>query len=618
MKNKRDLLKTAGNTNDNNNDSKNRKLYLHKLIEQLMIDVDSVERSEIPQGQKTAKYKSLATKFKNALFNDRRKFRGNGLKNRISLKTYSNYLSRTRRLFDDKLHHSFIKELTKLIKKYEGYEYSELFKSWLEEDPALIRIQILELQKKLKNGLILIDKYKPKSKNTALIKSYPEWSKSIKNGTLIDDVKIGENLLNDISEIKINHEIMYHLTMDKNERAAIKIKSDNSLKNKKRNTVTIDYKQYLNAISELLSRPNEVFNSENRKTIAPLAFALAAVSGRRMIEIILTGKFKRIGKYKILFSGQAKKRTEDDNFEREIYTLVDSNLFIKKIKFLRSLPAFHDIDSLILDNAVEGRRIRNEKIIINSVFSSSLNQFTKSFFNDDQRVFKDTRSLYARIVYEKYFKFDSRWSNVDEDVFFAEILGHDDDETQLHYKQFKLENFDTKYIPIEQDNQRLIALQKLDDDMPSLARFDAAVKIHNWVKAQVEANPDAKITTYSIRSALKSKPTTVAKYLQHTAEALGLKRDPENGWLKRDTSDVNIVVTDRTNESDVDVDETKTEIVEDVAECREPDEQPQFTAQQLINKSWLVQYTYQGQGYVWTGDADNIGDAINRAWKKHK
>lgn len=598
---------------------KNQKLHLHKLINQLINDVDSIEKSDIPQGQKTAKYKALATKFKNALFNDRRKFRGKGLNNRITLKTYSNYLSRTRKLFDNKIHHSFTSELNKLVKKYANYEYAELFKKWLDEEPSQIRIQLLELQKKLKNGMILIDKYKPNSKNTTLIKLYPEWSKSIKNGTLIDDVKIGEDLLNDLSKIKVNHEIMYHLTMDQNERATIKIKADNSLKNKKRNTVTINYQKYLNAIYGILSRPDTTFNDVQRKTISPLVFALAAVSGRRMIEIILTGQFKRTDKYKVMFSGQVKKRTENENFEREIYTLIDSNLFIQKIKLLRSLPALQNIDELISDNVVDGRLIRNDKIVINSVFSRHLNQFTKDFFNDERRVFKDTRSLYTRIVYEKYFKSDSRWSNVDEDVFFAEILGHDDDETQLHYKQFKLDSFDSEYVPAEQENLRLIALHELDNDMPGLARFDSAVKIHNWVKEQVAANSDATITTYSIRKALTTKPTTVAKYLNHAAEALGLKKDPDSGRLKKRNDNIEIVVTDKTNIPVVDEkDVIKTEIVQNVKEVQDVEEQPQFTAQQLIDKSWLVQYIYRGKACVWTGSANNMGDAINKAWKEHK
>lgn len=623
MNKKNELLEKQDQTINNNKHKKTHiKLDLHALIEQLIQNVEVVEKSNIPQGQKTAKYKALAIKFKNALFNDRRKYRGNGLKNRISLKTYSNYLSRTRKLFDKKLHHNFINAINKLIRKYANSEYSDLFKSWLNQKPDQIRINLSELQSKLKNGLILIDKYKPNSKNTALTKSYPEWSKSIKNGTLIEDVKIGENLLNDLDKIKVNHEIMYHLTMDKNERAAIKIKEDNSLKNKKRNTVTIDYKRYLNSINDILSRPEITFNHEERNAIAPLAFALAAVSGRRMIEIISTGQFKKIGKYKVAFSGQAKKRTEKENFEREIYLLIDSNLFIRKVKLLRSLPALKDIYEVIENNYAEGRLIRNEKVVINSVYSRSLNSFAKNFFNDDRRVFKDTRSLYARIVYEIYFKHDKRWANVDEDVFFSEILGHDDDNTQLHYKQFKLENFDAKYTPSVQENHILIALQKLDNDMPSLARSGAAVKIHNWVKEQISANPHAKITTYSIRKALTVKPTTVARYLEYVAPALGLKKDPKNGWLKKESDDIQTIVINKKNER-VDDEKNITKIDEDVkgvqeVEEKEEEEQPQFKAQLLIDQSWLVQYTYKGKAYVWTGSAEDMGDAINKAWKERK
>lgn len=616
MKKKNEVL---GKNQDLSNSYSLRKIDLNKLINDLINDVESVEQSTLPQGQKTAKYKALATKFKNALFNDRRKFRGKGLSNRISLKTYSNYLSRTRKLFDKKLHHSFKNEINKLIKKYiKNTEYNNLFKQWLVEEPAEIRMQLLELQNKLKNGMILIDKYKPDSKNTALIKAHPEWAKSIKNGTLIDDVKVGEKLLNDLSKIKVNHEIMYNLVMDQNERAAIKIKSDKSLKNKKRNTVKIDYEQYLNKIYQILAAPESIFNDLQRKTIAPLAFALAAVSGRRMIEIILTGQFKKTGKYTVLFKGQVKKRIEKDNFEREIYTLIDSKLFINKINFLRSLPALDGIDLIVQKNIDEDRKIRNEKTIINAIFSKYLSSFTKQFFNDDRRVFKDTRAIYARIVYEKYFKKDPRWANVDEDVFFAEILGHDDDETQLHYKQFKLENFNTNYTPVIPENQKLIELQKIDDEMPGLAGRNAAVKIHNWVKEQIEANPDANITTYSIRKALTVKPTVVARYLERAADALGLAKSEDNGWLEKQPEQSSIVIKDN-YESETDKSEKNENIsVEETNIVSDDDEQPQFTAQQLINKEWLVQYTYKNKAYVWTGNADNIGDAINKAWKNHK
>ncbi|XIW18978.1 hypothetical protein AB2H60_24685 (plasmid) [Escherichia coli] len=41
-------------------------------------------------------------------------------------------------------------------------------------------------------------------------------------------------------------------------------------------------------------------------------------------------------------------------------------------------------------------------------------------------MFKDSRAIYARIAYEMFSR-RSSLENVDEDVFFMEILGHDDE-----------------------------------------------------------------------------------------------------------------------------------------------------------------------------------------------
>ena len=65
-----------------------------------------------------------------------------------------------------------------------------------------------------------------------------------------------------------------------------------------------------------------------------------------------------------------------------------------------------------------------------------------------------------------------------------------------------------------------------------------------------------------------------------------------------------------------------TKIDEDVKGVQEveeeEEEQPQFKVQLLIDQSWLVQYTYKGKAYVWTGSAEDMGDAINKAWKERK
>lgn len=599
-----------------------RKIDFNKLSSQLLSDVDSIEKSEISQGLKTSKYKSLASKFKNALFNDKRKFRGKSLEKRISLKTYANYLSRTRRLFDDRLHHSFFKEIDKLATKYP--DYNSIFKSWHKKDASTIRIEMISLTNKLKDCIILVEKYKPQTKNTVLKKSYPEWAKSIENDTIIEDSETAKSLLNELDKVKINHEIMYHLTLDATEKSAIKIKTDDNLRKKKRNTVLINYPAYISEINKILHLPVEAFDGFTRASIAPLCFALAASSGRRMIEILYTGEVKRISKYKISFTGQAKKRSENDNVEREIYTLVDSRLFIKKLDVLRNSPALSDIYEIINKNPEHITKTDNMKI--NSIFQDPLNIFAKSFFNDKNRVFKDTRAIYARIVYEKYFNKDKRWKNVDEDVFFSEILGHDDEETQLHYKQFKLEDFDPNFNAIVGENMRLEALKELDEDMPGLARQNSAVKIHDWVKEQISINPDANITTYSIRKALTVKPTVVARYMEFVADALDLEKD-DGKFVRKEDAKNKIVVSDEdeyiNNDSaqNDDNDEASTEntkLKENNETTSTEDETPQFTAIQLVTKDWLVQFVYKGKPCVWTGKANNMGDAINKAWSENK
>ncbi len=62
-----------------------------------------------------------------------------------------------------------------------------------------------------------------------------------------------------------------------------------SLAIKKRNVVVIDYPRYMQAIYNIINSPISSFDLTTRRGMAPLAFALAALSGRRMIEIMLQG-----------------------------------------------------------------------------------------------------------------------------------------------------------------------------------------------------------------------------------------------------------------------------------------------------------------------------------------
>ncbi|UGE35070.1 telomere resolvase (plasmid) [Escherichia coli] len=110
--------------------------------------------------------------------------------------------------------------------------------------------------------------------------------------------------------------------------------------------VVIDYPKYMQAIYDIINSPATLNNLNTRSGMAPLAFALAALSGRRMIEIMYQGTFTVSGKYTVDFLGQAKKRTSDD-ITRKIYTLCEAKTFVYLINVLRSCPAASDFDDVV-------------------------------------------------------------------------------------------------------------------------------------------------------------------------------------------------------------------------------------------------------------------------------
>ena len=385
----------------------------------------------------------------------------------------------------------------------------------------------------------------------------------------------------------------------------------------------------MQAVYKLLSAPIASFNLSTRIGMAPLAFALAAVSGRRMIEIMWTGESKQVAKDRVDFVGQAKKRT-DKKEAREIYTLFDADMFMEKLTAIRQCPAVADFDDVIegygeLDS-------RSQKGRINAVLAKAFNPWVKKFFNDERRVYKDSRAIYARIAYERWFRTDPRWASVDEDVFFSELLGHDDESTQMHYKQFKLHNFSQTWKPeTGEENARLAALQKLDDAMLDFARGDSGVKLHEVTKGIIAENPDAKITNSKLREYGFSSPL-IRRYLEFAASALG-QVVGENGQYQVVNSVPEIVINaedaepeesedDDEGEDDDDDDDIENEELE-IEEEAEPEikkpERPRFgAASRNDNGEWVIKFEYAGQHYSWTGETDTLREAMIKAWATYQ
>lgn len=619
-----------------------QKIKFGELVNDLVNRVNQIDASDLPQGEKTRKYKAEARKFNNALFLDKRRYRGQGLKRRITLNTFNAYLSRARKKFDDRLHHHFYSDLERLIKKYPAY--SNELSEWQKLPAAGVRQRRSELLDRLKSAMSVAEMASPVKFGTAagnkklesLAKRFPDWAVYLRDCMTIDykepqkalyaALEQGSRLLDDLGSLRVNHEILYHLTLSTAERTSIQNRWENVLSEKKRSTITLDYPTYMQRLMDILTAPVESFDLTTRAGMAPLAFALAAVSGRRMIEIMVQGEFEPVNKHEMIFIGQAKKRTGEDT-GRQVYCLCETSMFIERLKLLRESPAAADLVDLV-ENVPENET-RSGNAMVNTRLSVAFNPFVKDFFQDDRRVYKDSRAIYARIVYEKYFNNDSRWKDCDEDVFFSEILGHDDENTQLHYKQFKLKNFTNSWHPtFNSDNPRLVALQGLDDDMPSLANGDAAVRLHAWVKDLVGKDPAAKITTYTIRKQYGGNPAFAKRYLDYVAPALGMEVGDDGRFKSSVEEEIKPVVifdleNEETDDDDIeedteidDDDEIELDEIEDNKNTSELNEKPRFAAPiSRGDNRWLIKFTFSGQHYSWEGDANNVRDAMERAWE---
>lgn len=633
------------------------KVKIGELINSLVKEVETIDASDRPQGDKTKKIKAAAIKYKNALFNDKRKFRGKGLSKRITANTFNAYMSRARKRFDDKLHHSFESNINRLSGKYPLY--SEELSSWLTMPAASIRQNMSALQSKLKSIMPLAEELSnlkigaknSEAKITKLANKYPEWSFAISDlnsdnwkdsrDYLYKLFQQGSSLLEELNHLKVNHEVLYHLQLSSAERASIQQRWADVLSEKKRSVVVIDYPRYMQAIYDIINKPLASFDLTTRRGMAPLAFALAALSGRRMIEIMLQGEFSVSGRYTVNFIGQAKKRSEDKGTSRNIYTLCDAKLFVKLVYELRSCPAAADFNEVIKGYGENDTRSENARI--NAILATAFNPWVKSFLGDDRRVYKDSRAIYARIAYEMFFRVDPRWKNVDEDVFFMEVLGHDDENTQLHYKQFKLANFSRTWRPdVGEENTRLAALQKLDEEMPGFARGDAGIRIHEAVKQLVEQDPDIRITNSTLRP-YNFSTRMISRYLEFAADALGqfvgengqwqlkteapaiILNDEETVPVEEQDADEESLEEDDLDEDEIDLDENDTEGTEDKPDDTDDTNSVESKPAKPVFKAprdngdgtFMVEFEYDGRQYAWSGAADNRLAAMQLAWETY-
>lgn len=307
--------------------------------------------------------------------------------------------------------------------------------------------------------------------------------------------------------MKLDHEIMRHLTLPAATKAQLATAAVETLEERATNTIEVNYHWLIETINELLAKSEIRRDGIAAPFFSSLALGLALATGRREIEILKMARFKKVGDFELEFSGQAKRRGGVDYGESyRIYTLIKADLVLEAFDKLRALPEVLELQHL--DNSEVNQRV-----------AKTLNTLTKRTFNDEARVFKDSRALWARIVFELYFNRDPRWKTVNETVFWREMLGHEDMDTQESYKAFKISYQSAPVAAASKYASRLEALDALDEH-EQIAGREAMGKIHAWVKSAVKAAPDVRISQKAIATNVGSYRPVIKEYLELASEAL--------------------------------------------------------------------------------------------------
>jgi len=430
-------------------------------------------RYKIVPSIKTLYHSRLATKIKTYLINDKRIKE----EDRISISTYHAYLSDIRRYLrtETKLvHHDLRNTVIKLQKQYS--DHKDLLQGFLDADALTI-------------GLVKSNALKSLLK----IKS--------------DDAS---TLYQEVHAMPVNHVLVDSLVKDAMQTAQRNSNIDKNLQKRKQHAKTISYTAVYNAIDKLLMS----------NSYADLAIGIALATGRRAIEVLLTGTFKSTtSKNKIMFSGQAKKGHGVEVKPYKIPTIIDAKVIINAVDTLRQNKVLNKHIAVAKEAT-----FKSTNKALNSRVAGVLNRRIKKLFDDETMVFKDTRVIAVNIAIARIFP-GPEYKNMDVNVFVKQYAGHDDDEEFKNYQHIKIgsdQGGKVEALHVQDCKPETVDQSSLDTLVKTLrgivwqsGRMSTYTKIIDGLESK-QANKPFKITqTAIIKGKISSGRAGITKFLQN-------------------------------------------------------------------------------------------------------
>lgn len=604
-------------------EKRNRKTNLDKIIIDLLDELGEIQTSDRTQSAKTMAYNRAAKKVITALYGKRKQKSGNSL----SLDGASKALTKVRNAVSatGAMHHSFDKSISSLrnnfprcsylVDEIDGFPLKETRERWSklrEKITHVVRVekQLRKLSPDISNYATVVNK---------MAKDFPAWSheieslKTLKKEDRADAIERLQAIFDETREfypaldkLKIDHEVMRHLTKDSFSTDNKQAESKANLIFKKEGVVNIDYSKQMQLMSLLLS-------DSSAHQWEALAVGVAMATGRRSIEVLFQGEFEKIDNNRLKFTGQAKKRGGVTGDEMEIYSLADANVVLKALSRLRS---FANIASLA---GLKAERHYSVNELVSNRTAGPLNKFMRDLIDrfpitlEGHRrdwVFKDTRAMYAKTCFELFFKEDKRWAKKDENMFYQELLGHHDTDAQNHYMQFKIHNAGAKWEPIVDDSpERRINAMKAMSDNEWIAARESRSSLHKAVIEMIEKDPWRTIKPIDIRKGRNY--TMVKQYLEVVEDALKIDHSLD-AIMERKSEEYS---KPKAEEKPAEKASSEPEMEKSTEQSSEP-VQPKFKAHKNDDGTWLVDVTI-GDEHKQVNDVEaaNMMEAFKKAWQ---
>jgi hypothetical protein len=489
-----------------------QKVNRHIIYEDFLQAVHAIEQEDLPQKEKTRRFRGAANKVRTALFYDKRKF-GDARRLRMTqhashklLKRFALYETELQALITATTIADLDQALQNLIdaalQQQDETAQTAFHELQILSEPRLAistyRRYVTELRNKMRDLNLrhhslpkLVQRYH---------KQFPAYKALLdqlfaadahlagyKRMQLLEAARQQDDPLAyaAFTKLKTDHEATRYLFVGQMEKITLEQEQAESLAYRKTHTIKIKPDGIFTLLHSLLHEPSY----SPSYSYSRLAIAVALATGRRAVEVLYTGQFTKLDTHLLAFTGQAKKRAgTDQNITLRIPVLAEADLILKAVHSIRHTPEL----AKLRERTQSANTERDARLEVNKVASVTLNATIKRLLGE-AFTFKDTRAIYARMVYTHYFR-TPPWEHIDEDEFFRLILGHQDYETIKSYKCIQLDANGVDFSPATQQIAIVPELIEALRDFDISPAGRGAIGIHRFVKFILAVAPGTPIT----------------------------------------------------------------------------------------------------------------------------